>query len=71
MTVENMEVDVVDTSDVNESNKQDSQQPSQYEVDAREMGWRPKDEWEGDPEKWRDAGRICFRATIAADHASV
>lgn len=64
MTVENMEVDVVDTSDVNESNKQDSQQPSQYEVDAREMGWRPKDEWEGDPEKWRDAKEFVERGEL-------
>jgi hypothetical protein len=26
-----------------------------YEAEARAMGWRPKDEWTGDPEKHRDA----------------
>lgn len=25
------------------------------EARAREMGWRPKDSWKGDPEKWRSA----------------
>ena len=64
MTVENMEVDVVDTSDVNESNEQDVKQPSRYEIDAREMGWRPKDEWEGDPEKWRDAKEFVERGEL-------
>ena len=50
MTVENMEVDVVDTSVVDDSQtEQHTETQSQYEVSAREMGWRPKDEWEGDP----------------------
>lgn len=26
-----------------------------YETDAREMGWRPKDDWKGDPANWKDA----------------
>jgi hypothetical protein len=26
-----------------------------YEADARKDGWRPKDEWTGDPDKWKDA----------------
>lgn len=26
-----------------------------YEAEARKMGWRPKDEWNGDPNHWRDA----------------
>lgn len=64
MTVENMEVGVVDTSDVNESNEQNVKQPSRYEIDAREMGWRPKDEWEGDPEKWRDAKEFVERGEL-------
>ena len=39
-------------------------QPSQYEVDAREMGWRPKEEWEGDPDKWRDAKEFVERGEL-------
>jgi len=26
-----------------------------YETEARSQGWRPKDEWKGDPEQWKDA----------------
>ena len=65
MTVENMEVDVVDTSVVDDSQtEQHTETPSQYEVSAREMGWRPKDEWEGDPEKWRDAKEFVERGEL-------
>lgn len=34
----------------------EAQQPAAdpYEDLAREAGWSPKDEWKGDPEKWRD-----------------
>lgn len=39
-----------------------SQEPAQqqsserdYESEARDMGWRPKDEWTGKPEHWKDA----------------
>lgn len=42
----------------------DQPQVSQYEVDAREMGWRPKEEWEGDPEKWRDAKEFVERGEL-------
>lgn len=65
MTVENLEVNVVDTSGVEDVQpEQHTETPSQYEVDAREMGWRPKDEWEGDPEKWRDAKEFVERGEL-------
>lgn len=37
---------------------------SAYEDTAREMGWRPKDEWEGDPDKWRDAREFVDRGEL-------
>ena len=37
---------------------------SVYESTAREMGWRPKEEWEGDPEKWRDAKEFVERGEL-------
>jgi len=70
MTVENLEVDTVDAPevdlDVDESHQetQTTEQPTQYEVDAREMGWRPKTEWEGDPDKWRDAKEFVERGEL-------
>lgn len=30
-------------------------EPSPIEAEAREMGWRPKEDFKGDPEKWTDA----------------
>jgi len=39
-------------------------QPSEYEVKAREQGWRPKEEWEGEPEKWRDAKEFVERGEL-------
>jgi len=35
-----------------------------YEQEAREQGWRPKDEWEGDPEKWRPAKEFVERGEL-------
>lgn len=32
-----------------------------WEAEAREMGWKPKDEWTGDPEQWRDAQEFVKR----------
>jgi hypothetical protein len=70
MTQENLDQDpsvVVDDVNVDETPKvesNDSPQPSQYEIAAREMGWRPKDEWEGDPEKWRDSKEFVERGEL-------
>lgn len=38
--------------------------PSAFEEKAREQGWRPKEEWEGDPEKWRDAKEFVERGEL-------
>jgi hypothetical protein len=38
--------------------------PPAYEAEAREQGWRPKDEWEGDPEKWRPAKEFAERGEL-------
>lgn len=31
------------------------QESIDYESEAREQGWRPQEEWKGDPEKWKSA----------------
>jgi hypothetical protein len=46
----------VDTGD---NGADDAQQ--QIEARARAMGWTPKDEFRGDPAKWRDAGEFVER----------
>lgn len=33
----------------------------EVEVKAKSMGWVPKDEFKGDPDKWRDAGEFVSR----------
>jgi len=38
--------------------------PPPYESEAREQGWRPKDEWEGDPDKWRTAKEFTERGEL-------
>jgi hypothetical protein len=35
-----------------------------YESEAREQGWRPKEEFEGDPEKWRPAKEFVERGEL-------
>lgn len=35
-----------------------------YEDTAREQGWRPKEEWEGDPDKWRPAKEFVERGEL-------
>lgn len=35
-----------------------------YESQAREQGWRPKDEYEGDPNKWRPAKEFVERGEL-------
>ena len=35
-----------------------------YEAQAREQGWKPKDEYEGDPEKWRPAKEFTERGEL-------
>lgn len=57
------EVDV----DINVENTPESTPQSgtsQYEIEAREQGWRPKEEWQGDPEKWRPAKEFVERGEL-------
>ena len=35
-----------------------------YEAEAREQGWKPKEEYEGDPEKWRPAKEFVERGEL-------
>jgi hypothetical protein len=35
-----------------------------YESEAREQGWKPKEEYEGDPEKWRPAKEFVERGEL-------
>lgn len=35
-----------------------------YEQQAREQGWRPKEEYEGDPDKWRPAKEFVERGEL-------
>lgn len=46
------EVDVQDVVD---------QQPSESEVKARRLGWLPQEEFQGNPEQWRDADSFLKR----------
>jgi hypothetical protein len=39
-------------------------EPDAIEVEARESGWVPKDEFHGDPAKWVDAGEFVRRAPL-------
>ena len=34
------------------------------EVEARKDGWRPEDEWEGDPDQWVDAKEFVYRGSL-------
>ena len=48
-----------------QQNQQDSApQVDSYEQQAREQGWRPKEEYEGDPEKWRPAKEFVERGEL-------
>lgn len=46
-----------EVSEVTEEVAQQAEAPklSAKEVEAQEIGWRPKDQWNGDPEDWVDA----------------
>lgn len=46
-----------------ESNADDSELDP-VEVEARQMGWRPLEEWQGDKAKWRSASEFVDRASF-------
>jgi hypothetical protein len=41
-----------------------TQQTDPYEDEARSQGWRPKEEYEGDPNKWRPAKEFVERGEL-------
>lgn len=49
---------------VEQQTQQQEPQTDSYEDQAREQGWRPKDEWEGDPNKWRPAREFVERGEL-------
>lgn len=46
---------------------QSEPEPVTLEGLASEMGWRPKDDWKGDPDKWKPAHDF-MRATVDVNH---
>lgn len=48
----------------NQSEQQQVTPADSYESQAREQGWRPKEEYEGDPEKWRPAKEFVERGEL-------
>lgn len=55
----NVEV-VIDTQE----NKAPEVQHDSYESEARAQGWRPKEEYQGDPEKWKPAKEFVERGEL-------
>ena len=55
------EPQVVETQQVEQ---QSTPQVDPYEEAARKEGWRPKEEFEGDPEKWRPAKEFVERGEL-------
>lgn len=57
---------VVDTSNeaVNTETSVQETNTDPYEAEAREQGWRPKEEYEGDPNKWRPAKEFVERGEL-------
>lgn len=39
-------------------------EPSKYETTARNQGWVPKEEWQGDPDDWTDAKEFVRRGEL-------
>lgn len=57
------EAEVVETgADAGHEAASETPQARDYEAEAREHGWRPKEEFRGDPDQWRDAETFMKRA---------
>lgn len=48
----------------NQNNLNQIPQEDSYESQAREQGWKPKEEYEGDPSKWRPAKEFVERGEL-------
>jgi hypothetical protein len=55
---------IVDAPDVNDTPNTDAPKLSAAEEKAREQGWVPQEEWEGDPEQWRPAKEFLDRGEL-------
>ncbi len=53
----------VETTDIADVEQQAEPEPVTLEGLAGEMGWRPKEEWKGDPDKWKPA-QDYLRSTV-------
>lgn len=75
MSTEEIKDDVkVEDQQTNEEVKTEEvvKEPSATEVEAREGGWKPLEEYEGDPDKWVDAKEFLRRGELfdKIDHLS-
>jgi hypothetical protein len=50
---------------------QDTVVTRDFEAEAREQGWRPKEEWSGKPENWKDAKTYVEHGDVAAKIAKI
>jgi hypothetical protein len=68
MTTENVNQEVQDqvVDQVTQDEATESQEPqySEIELQALDQGWRPKDEYKGDPQKWVNADIFVARAPL-------
>lgn len=55
----NVETPVVQATEQTQTTQVDS-----YESQAREQGWKPKEEYDGDPEKWKPAKEFVERGEL-------
>lgn len=58
-----VQLEVVPTTPVVET-PESTPQVDPIEVEAREQGWKPKEEYEGDPSKWRPAKEFVERGEL-------
>lgn len=63
MTEEIKTQEVIENTDEQKQTEQ-TPQPSTWEIKASEQGWKPKDQWEGDPEDWRPAKEFVERGEL-------
>lgn len=65
---DNADLDPIDDAVIEDAPVEEAQpEPVTLETLASEMGWRPKDDWKGDPDKWKPAHDF-MRATVDVNH---
>ena len=58
------ELPLPEVEEVEEEEPLEAVEPSDEETVARAAGWRPKEEFDGDPNQWVDAGEFNRRAPL-------